>query len=355
MNALAQFLKASPGALTLLKPGDVVEGTVIGVESSKLMIDLGRHGTGAVYRGELLNARDMVRGMKPGDSIHGKVITVDNEDGYVELSISEASRQRAWSEVTELEERDQPFTVTITGANRGGLTAMIGQVEAFLPLSQLAGDHYPKAAAEDKGTLAEALEAFVGKEFTVKIIEANSRAGKLIVSERDAVEESAKELLVAYEPGQVVDGIISGVADFGAFVKFVDNPAIEGLIHVSELDWRVVENPKEVVKVDDVVKVKILDIKEGKVSLSLKALKADPWLAAGVRYEEGQTVTGTVYSFNPFGATVNFEDGLQGQVHVTDFGGVEEMKKALTAGTRYEFSIEGVKPEERRITLKLKA
>lgn len=353
-NALAQFLKTSPGALVLLKAGDLVEGVVLGSGANRLLVDLGRHGTGVVYRGELQNARDVVRNLKPGDSIHAKVISADNEDGFVELSVSEASRQKAWAEIAELQGADQPFMVKINGANRGGLTANVGQLAAFLPLSQLVGDHYPKTIGEDKTALTQALQGLIGQEISVKIIEANPRTAKLIVSEREAVEENTKELLTGYAVGQVIEGIISGVADFGAFVKFTDNPAIEGLIHVSELEWRVVENPKEVVKVDEVVTAKIMDIKDGKVSLSLKALKDDPWLAGIGRYAEGQMVSGTVYSFNPFGATVNLGGDIQGQVHVTDFGGVEEMKKSLAAGTSYDFTVESVKPEERRIVLKLK-
>lgn len=148
--------------------------------------------------------------------------------------------------------------------------------------------------------------------------------------------------------------MVSGVADFGVFVKFVDNPAVEGLIHVSELDYRIVENPKDVVKVDDVVKAKIVDIKEGKISLSLKALKPDPWMVVANKYGENQEVKGKVYMFNPFGAIVNLDETYQGYVHVTEFGGAEEMRKHLTIGKEYSFVVDAVKPQERKITLKLK-
>lgn len=352
--ALQQLLKSETGILSILKPGDLVQGTVLAESSKLLLVDLGKYGTGAVYRGELLNAREVVRGLTPGDSIHAKVIAVDNEDGFVELSISEAGKQKAWTEVQDIREKDEPFTVKIVGCNKGGLTAQIGQLVAFLPVSQLSNDHYPKVEGDDKTQIGKALAKLVGEELTVKIIDANPRTNKLIISEREATEVNTKELVKGYQVGQVVEGIISGVADFGAFMKFTDNPAIEGLIHVSELEYRTVENPKEVVKVDDVVKAKIVDIKEGKVSLSLKALKTDPWLSVADTYTEGQEVAGTVYSFNPFGATVNLSNEIQGQIHVTAFGGVEEMKKELTHGKSYQFVVETVKPEERRITLKLK-
>ena len=353
-NLLGQLAKSDPSLVTVLKQGDLVQGTILQKSSNILYVDLGRHGTGAVYRAELQNAREMVRGLKPGDPIHAKVLSVDNEDGNVELSISEAGRQKAWAEVQELEEKGEPFTVKIVAANRGGLVAEVAHLQAFLPVSQLATEHYPKLGDEDRSQLATALQGLVGQELSVRIIDANPRTNKLIISEREAAEVNTRELVKAYAVGQIVDGIISGVADFGAFMKFTDNPAIEGLIHVSELDHRMVENPKEVVKVDEEVQAKIIDIKDGKVSLSLKALKADPWLSAGEKFKEGDEVQGTVYAFTPVGAVVNLPHGLQGQVHVTAFGGVEEMKKALTLKGDHPFVVESVKPEERRITLKMK-
>ena len=232
--------------------------------------------------------------------------------------------------------------------------ANIRGLSAFLPVSHLAPEHYPRVGDEDKTKIAEALQELVGKELSVRIINVNPRANKLIISEKEASQISASELSKNYEVGQEVKVIISGAADFGVFVKFVDNPAVEGLIHISELDHRMINNPKEVVQVDDVVKVKIIEIKDGKISLSLKALQPDPWEKATERYTIGQEVKGTVYNFNPFGALVDFEDGIQGQLHVSEFGSVEEMKKQLELNQSYPFIIEDIKIEEKRIILKLK-
>ena len=353
-SVLSQLLKSEPTLLSILKSGDLVQGVVLEQSSKLLLVDLGKYGTGAVYRGEIQNAREVIRNLKIGDPIHAKVLVVDNEDGYIELSISEAGKQKAWAEVQEIKEKDEPFTVKITGCNKGGLVAPIGQLSAFLPISQLSNERLPKIEGDDKSPLTVTLQSLVGTELSVKIIDANPRTGKLIISEREALGVNTRELVKGYTVGQVVEGIISSVADFGAFMKFTDNLAIEGLIHVSELEHRVVENPKEVVKVDDVVKAQIVDIKDGRVSLSLKVLKSDPWLSVADRYREGQEVTGTIYSFTPFGAIVSLDGGIQGQVHVTAFGGVEEMKKELSHGKEYPFTIESVRPEERRVTLKLK-
>jgi small subunit ribosomal protein S1 len=353
-TAIGQLLKNDPNFFPTLKTGDLIEGKVLEKSSKMLTVDLGKFGTGAVYRGELQNAKELVKSLNVNDPVHAKVVNIDNEEGLVELSLSQADKQKAWTDVQELMGKEEAIKIKITGFNKGGLMAELKGLGAFLPVSQLSGEHYPKVGAEEKGKILEALQAFVGQEFEVKIIDANPRTSKLIVSERAAQELSAKELAKNYSVGQVIEGVVSGVADFGVFIRFTDNPALEGFIHVSEIDYRVIENPKEFVKIDEAVKAKITDIKDGRISLSLKALKEDPWAKVQEFVKEGDTVKGAVYLFNPFGAIVNLEHGLQGQVHVTDFGGVPEMKKEITAGQTYEFAVFEVKPQDKRIVLKLK-
>ncbi len=344
--------KSNPAILPTLRQGDLVEGIVLEKSPKAIVVDLGRYGTGVVYRGEVQNAREIARDLEVGNSVHAKVVDVDNDDGVVELSLSEADKQRAWAAVAEIKEKDEPVKVKPTGFNKGGLMMDIEGLHAFLPISQLSVEHFPRTESTEPSRAVSILQALVGTELEVKIIDVNPRTGKLIISERAAQELSAKELAKNYSVGQEIEGVISGVADFGAFVRFTDNPAVEGFIHVSEIDHRILEHPKEVLKVDDVVKAKIVDIKDGRISLSLKALKEDPWLKAAEYFKESETVHGTVYSFTQFGALINLEHGLQGQLPITDFGGVVEMKKALTSGERYSFAVSSVKPEDHRIILK---
>lgn len=353
-TVLQEILKDEPRALSPLKVGDVAEGVVIDKGSRRMLVDLGRYGTGAVYGGELQSAREMVRGLEAGGRIAGKVTSLDNEEGFVELSIAEAGKQKAWDQVLELRDKDEPITARASGFNKGGLIIDLCGLKAFLPLSQLSLEHYPKVPDGDKAKIVEELQELMKQEIAVKIIDVNPKMNKLIVSERAALEESMKELVKQYEVGQTIEGVVSGVAGFGVFLRFADNPAVEGLIHISELDHRIIENPKEVVAVDDTVKAKIVEIKDGKVYLSLKALKTDPWAEAGGRYREGDEVSGSVYAFNPFGAVVSLPGGLQGQIHITEFGGAEEMRAALRQGAEYSFIILAAKPEEKRIYLKLK-
>lgn len=352
-SPFAQFMKDNASYFSVLKAGDLVQGTILEKSAHRVLLDLGKFGTGAIYRGELQHAKSLLKGLGIGDETSAKVVDIDNRDGYVELSLAQAGKQKAWSDATEILEKGDPVVVKMLTANKGGLTTEVAGLPAFLPISQLSNDHYPKLTEGDdvKARVTSALESLVGVELSVKVIEVNPRTGKLVVSERDAIEVSAKEFVKNYAVGQEIEGIVSGVADFGVFVRFTDNPSVEGLVHVSEVDWLTIENPKEIVKIDDVVRAKILDIKDGKISLSLKALKADPWQNAEGLYTEGATVRGTVYAFTPFGAIVNLDRGLQGIVHVTTFGSVEAMKQALPAKSSHEFMIDSMRLSERRITL----
>lgn len=353
-SPLADILKSGSNLVSVIKAGDLVEAKLLKKAPKAVYFDLGPIGTGVVYGVELMNARDALKDLKIGDSTTVKIVDSENDDGYVELSLREVGKQKAWHEVKELKEKGEILSVKIIGANTGGLMAEVNQLKAFLPVSQLAGDHFPKVDDGDRNKIVEELKKLIGQELKVKIIDVNPRSYKLILSERETAAENIKELLAKYSVGDVVDGTISGVADFGAFFQFADNPSIEGLIHISELDHRLIENPKEVVKVGDAVKAKIVEIKDGRVSLSLKALKPNPWDKAEEKYKAGEVYQGTVLRFNPYGAFIGLDADIQGLIHVSEFGGVEEMKKKIEIGKSYDFLVDSVKSAEKRIILKLK-
>ncbi len=352
-TTLSALLKSDAGIIKALKVGEFAEGALIKKGKKVAYFDLGQLGTGVVFGIEYLNGSDIIKGLKVGDKISAKVVDTENEDGYVELSLTEAGRQKLWSEIKDIRDKNEPIVVKINGANSGGLMTEVAGMKAFLPVSQLSNDHYPRVTDGNKDKILEELKKMVGMELKVKIINNNQNLNKLIVSEREIADEGVKELLHKYKVGDVIDGIISGVADFGAFIKFADQPAVEGLIHISEIDHRLIENPKEVLKINDAVRAKIVEIKEGRVSLSLKALKANPWDTIGEKFKEGQETMGAISRFNPFGAFVALDHDIQGLIHVSEFGGVDEMKKAIELGKQYKFRIESMKPAEKRIILKL--
>lgn len=354
-TTLVQFLKTELSAADWPKEGSVVEITFMKKLPRKAYFDMGRFGTGIVYGAEMQNAKEAIRNLNPGDKLHAKIVALDGEEGHIELSLSEAGKQKIWQQAKELAEAGEVVKAKVVGANAGGLMVAVGEeLKAFLPVSQLSTEHYPKVPDGDRLKIAEELKKMIDQELSVKIIDVNPRTNKIIASEREVLSANMKDLLGAYTIGQTVDCIVSGVADFGVFVRFTDNPQIEGMIHISELDYKLIDNPKELVKVNDPLKAKIVDIKEGRVFLSLKALKEDPWAKIGDRMKSGSAVQGKVYKFNPFGAVVALEGDLQGMIHISEFGGQDEMRKALVVGQTYPFVVDAVKPEEKRITLKVK-
>jgi small subunit ribosomal protein S1 len=352
---LAQTMKTELSAADWPKEGSVVEVALMKKLPRKAYFDMGRFGTGIVYGVEYQNAKEALRTLNAGDKLHAKIVALDGPDGYVELSLSEAGKQKLWQQAKELAEAGEVVKAKVIGANAGGLMVTVAEeLRAFLPVSQLSLEHYPKVPDGDRVKIAEELKKMIDEELSVKIIDVNTRSNKIIVSEREVLSANMKDLLAAYSVGQVVPCIVSGVADFGVFVRFADNPQIEGMIHISELDYKLVDNPKELVKVNDELQAKIVDIKEGRVFLSLKALKEDPWEKLGDSVKVGDVVTGRVYKLNPFGAVIALPNDLQGMVHVSEFGGQDEMKAALAVGQSYQFVIDAVKPEEKRIMLKVK-
>jgi small subunit ribosomal protein S1 len=323
--------------------------------------DLGKFGTGIVLGAELANAKDVLKNLNRGEKTSAKVLSPENDEGFIELSLADAHKQKGWQELKNIMENDEVLIVKIIGANSGGLVANINDIKAFLPVSQLSNKNYPRVEIKEgeengqqKNEILKELRKLVNQELKVKIIDLNPRNNKLIISEKASEEEDIKKLLENYKVGDVVEGIVSGIADFGAFVRFVDNPSIEGFIHISEFDYKVIDHLKEIVKIDDVIKVKIIEIKDSQVNLSLKALKPDPWINIEDKLKENQEIKGTINKFNPFGALVNLENDLQGAIHVSEFGGLEEMKKQIEINKEYTFIVSSLKPQERRILLKLK-
>ncbi len=341
--------------MPLLKSGDLVEVVLLEKANRAVYFDVPRVGTGVVYGLELVNARGILKKLELGDAVTAKVLVPENDEGLIELSLTEAGKQKVWQEIKELKDQDEVVRVKVVGANSGGLLVDLNGLQAFLPTSQLSNKNYPREAEGNRNKVVEELQKFVGQELNVKIISLNPRTNKLIVSEQEVVSDTVKELVAKYNVGEVVSGIVTGVANFGVFVRFADQPEIEGLVHISEIDHRLIENPKEVVKIGDMVQVKIIEIKDGRVSLSLKALKPDPWEKIDEKFKAGETVVGVVYKITPFGAFIKLTDDILGLIHVSEFGSLEELKKQLALDTPYKFLIDSIRPEDKRIVLKLRS
>jgi small subunit ribosomal protein S1 len=344
------------------KVEEIMAGKIIGRGRSSIFVDLGIFGTGIIYGKEFYDSKDALKNLKIGDQIVAKIIDLENEDGYIELSLSGASKELSWEILKQKKENGEIITVKILAANKGGLLTEVSGIQAFLPVSQLSPEHYPRIEGADATKILKELQKFINKEMEVKIFDLDPKENKLILSEKAKEFEKIKEFLKNYKIGDVVDCEISGITDFGAFVKILPPEnlkekekivEIEGLIHISELDWQLIENPAEIIKIGERVKAKIIDISGDKVSLSLKALKKDPWTEIEKKYKKGDTVKGVVTKFNPFGAFVKITPEIQGLCHISEFGTKSKMEEKLKIGKKYDFQILEIRPEEHRMSLKL--
>lgn len=341
-----------------LKVEDVIEGRVLAIDKSAVYVDVMPYGTGIIYGYEFIQAKDVIRKLNIGDSVTAKVTELENENGYIELSLKEAKQALVWADAEEAVKSKTILSLPVKEANRGGLIIEWNGLQGFLPSSQLSKDNYPKVEDGDKEKITKELKKLVGKKLDVMIIAASPKEGKLIFTEKGGAQPTggtvgtAKSPVQKYQVGDVVNGTVSGVVEFGIFVKLEDK--VEGLVHISEISWSLIENPKTIFKIGEKLKAKIIEIKDGKISLSIKALTTNPWATAGERYKKGDKVSGVVIRFNKHGALVSVEEGVSGLLHVSEFGGEENMKKQLSLGKICHCFISTFDPKEEKMILTLK-
>lgn len=365
---LDDYTKMILETITPIKEEDIVDGTVVAITPTAVYVDLGPIGTGIIYGSEYINTRDLIKKINIGDAITSKIILRENKDGYVDLSLREAKHALIWSEAEALLKEKKIISIVVKEANKGGLIMEWNGINGFLPSSQLKGDNYPKVTDGSKDQILSELKKLIGKRIPVSIIAAIPKEGKLIFSEstentggeeskRTKKEDDKKDakaitkIVSKYNIGDQLEGVVTGVVDFGIFVK-IDNE-IEGLIHKSEIDWGLVENTKDYAKVGDTIKVEVIEIKDDKISLSMKKLKDNPWMAAAKKYKKGDSVDGVIIRFNKHGALVSIEEGVAGLLHISDFESEEKMKQELSLGKIYKFEISLFDGGEEKMTLKL--
>lgn len=351
--------------LVFPKVSDVVKGKVIGITSSELYLDLGNFGTGVVIGKEI---KDGMSGgkLKIGDEISATIIDLENENGYIELSVREASQEKAWDDLESKRDTQERVDTRIIGANKGGLMVEINGISGFLPVSQLSGKNYPRVEDGDKNKILNLLKRFTGQEMVVRVIDADRETGKLIVSEKAAQSEKDKESISQLSIGDVIEGEVSGVVDFGAFIKFIapgkdaqtakEEDRLEGLVHISELAWQLIENPRDIVKVGDRVKAKIIGVDNEKISLSIRALQDDPWSNIEKNYKVGDVVSGMVKKINHFGAFVYLNKDIHGLAHVSEMSEAypgKTLEELIKVDENYDWKILSIEPKSHRMGLVL--
>lgn len=361
----------------LPKAGETMQGEIISVSKNAVMVDLGAFGTGIVYPGEFYDNTSLQKALAPGQSVATVLLSLEDEEGmgYRELSLKRAQMTTAWEDIKQKKESGEVISIKIANINKGGLIIELNGVQGFLPLSQLSPEHYPKVEGGDTTKIVQALQKFRNQDFQIKIIDFSEEESRLIVSEKAVNEAQLREELSRYKVGDIVTGTVTDVTDFGAFVLvhppvgehsesvLVETPGIEpapadraggieGLIHISEIDWKIIDNPRDILSRDQVITAKIIALEGGKISLSLKALKPDPWEKANERYAVGQTHTGKIVKITNYGALVSLDDEITGLVPLSEFG-TKKPSEVLTVGTMTSAAIVSLDPKEHKMLLTL--
>lgn len=352
-NSIMNQLLENKQYFNLPKVGDLTKGTIINVNKNEIHIDLGGIATGVVRGKERYDESDEYKDLKPGDIVEATVLEIENENGEIELSFQYAGRQKSWQTLKDLIKSGDIVQATITEANKGGLLIKLESIVGFLPVSQLSPEHYPRVPGGDKNRILEILKSYVGKKFDVKVFDANELEDKLIVSEKAAWEETQKDVIGKYKIGMTVEGVVTAVTDFGIFVEFSDK--LEGLIHISEIAWQRIDNPHDFVKVGEKIKAEIIGIENSKIFLSMKKLANDPWDGIEKKYKVGQKVEGDIIKINPFGLFVELEKNIQGLAHISQLNEKQaaNIGEIAKVGENKEFYIVSIDPKNHRLGLSL--
>lgn len=336
-----------------LKAGDVVEGTITSVRKHEVWVDLGANGVGVVLRREIGHSQKV----EEGQAVTVSVVDPELDEGYALLSMKRAAKDRGWDELQRLFESQEIVEVTAYDANRGGLLIEMEGIRGFLPVSQLAADHYPRVSGADKDEILQKLNALVNVPLKVRILDASRKENKLIFSEKEAVKDDMQSRLTELKVGDVVKGIVTGVIDFGAFVNV---QGIEGLIHISEISWERVEDPRDYVKTGQEIEAKIIAIDKDRLSLSLKQMSADPWLDEVKAFKKGDTVEGKITRITPFGAFVQLSPSVEALVHVSEISNGDkddetaDPTEIFKLNEKKQFKILDIDTDNRKIALSLK-
>lgn len=333
-----------------LKAGDVVEGTITSVRKHEVWVDLGANGIGVVMRREIGHGQEL----KEGEQVTTSVVDPDLDDGYALLSMKRAAKDRGWDELQTIFDSQEIVDITPYDANRGGLLVELEGIRGFLPVSQLAAGHYPRVSGADKDEILQKLNSLIDKPIRVRILDVSRKDNKLIFSEKEAVKDDMQERFSSLKIGDEVDGIVTGVIDFGAFVN-VDG--IEGLIHISEISWERVEDPRDYIKTGASVKAKIIAIDKDRLSLSLKQMSEDPWIIEVKDFKKGDTVEGKVTRITPFGAFVQLSPAVEALVHVSEMSddNSADPEKIFQLNEKKQFKVLDIDTEARKIALSLKS
>ena len=367
---MGQLLDQMMGEIKNVRRGDVVEGVVMRADTSDgLFVNIGQKAEAHVPANEMrtIDSTD-IEGLV-GGSIIAMVVRPESGDNPAILSVDRAIGEQGWRYLEKAMDAGEVIEGKIAGFNRGGSIVEVEGVQGFVPMSQLVsvprerfriyqdgGENMP---AEEQESIQEAQDAEIGRQIPMKVLEVNRSRNRAIFSERQAVQESRDarkaKLIQELEEGQIRNGTVTGISSFGAFV---DIGGADGLIHISELSWSMVNSPEEVVSVGQKVDVYVLrvDAENMKIALSLRRLQPEPWETIHERHNVGDTVNATVTKLTNFGAFARVEDSIEGLIHISELSArmINHPREVVREGEQVEVKILRIEPERRRLGLSLK-
>ena len=348
IGTAADFLAAIEGTIKNFNDGDLVEGIIVQVDRDEVLVDIGYKTEGVIPSRELSIRHDVDPGelVKVGERIEALVLTKEDKEGRLILSKKRAQYERAWGTIEGMKERDEVVKGMVIEVVKGGLIVDIG-LRGFLPASLV------------EMRRVRDLTPYIGKEIEARIIELDKNRNNVVLSRRAFLEQSQSESRTTFlnqlQKGQVRTGVISSIVNFGAFV---DLGGVDGLVHVSELSWKHIDHPNEVVEVGMPVTVEVLevDFERERVSLSLKATQEDPWQAFARTHTIGQVTSGKVTKLVPFGAFVRVYEGIEGLIHISELAErhVEIPEQVVRVDDEIMVKIIDIDLERRRVSLSLK-
>jgi small subunit ribosomal protein S1 len=354
-SLMEQFLNDPSHDYKSLKYGDVMDGVIMHLDREEILVDIGSKSEGIVPSREYSSlSSDERQALAVGDTILVFVVQPENPEGHAVVSIDRARQEKSWRRLQELHEANEVIEAEVTNYNKGGLLVNLDGVRGFVPASQVT-----EIRGGDEASKQADMARLIGSSLPLKVIEINRHRNRLILSERQAVQERRdvmKERLIdELSEGEVRKGRVSSICDFGAFV---DIGGADGLVHLSELSWSRVRHPSEVLRVGQEVDVYVLGInaQEKKIALSIKRTQAEPWSRVAAAYEVGQLVRGTVTQLANFGAFARIEDGIEGLIHVSELvdDRVSHPKQVVSEGDDLLLRIIRIDPQRRRMGLSLR-
>src|SRR5713226_1443809 len=357
-NEMAELLEKSASPINI-KRGDVVEGVIVRIDQDEILVDIGLKSEGVLSTKELpANGYGSFNELHLNDKVLVYVIQPETSEGHAVLSLRRANTERQWRIAEDQFKNGELLKAKVIDYNKGGLIVDVAGIRGFVPISQILNLKREEVAAggENQETAAK-LQSMKDKELQLKIIEINRARNRLILSERLAVQEwrqrRREELLDELKPGEVRRGVVSNLANFGAFV---DLGGADGLVHISQLAWSRVNHPSEVLHVGQEVEVQVLSVdkEKKKIALSIKRAEVDPWTTVEQRYTPGQVVTGVITKIAPFGAFARIEDGIEGLIHLSELTPGVDPKQILHEGAQLQLRILRIDAERRRLGLSLR-